>query len=95
MKTMDAGRAEVEYAAKAGARVVGVLGAASDATISECIEAARNYGAEIIVDMVQVTDVVERAVEVEELGADYIGIHVAIDEQMQGRTPFELLRAVS
>ena len=33
MKTMDAGRAEVEFAAKAGARVVGVLGAASDATI--------------------------------------------------------------
>ncbi len=95
MKTMDAGRAEVEYAAKAGARVVGVLGAASDATISECVEAARNYGAEIIVDMVQVKDVVERAIAVQELGADYIGIHIAIDEQMQGRTPFELLRAVS
>ena len=31
MKTMDAGRIEVEYAAKAGAGVVGVLGAASDA----------------------------------------------------------------
>ncbi|MEI6451305.1 MAG: orotidine 5'-phosphate decarboxylase / HUMPS family protein, partial [Actinomycetes bacterium] len=30
MKTMDAGRTEVEYAAKAGADVVGVLGAASD-----------------------------------------------------------------
>jgi 3-hexulose-6-phosphate synthase / 6-phospho-3-hexuloisomerase len=95
MKTMDAGRAEVEYAAKAGARVVGVLGAASDATISECVEAARNYGAEKIVDMVQVKDVVERAIAVQELGADYIGIHIAIDEQMQGRTPFELLRAVS
>ena len=95
MKTMDAGRTEVEYAAKAGARVVGVLGAASDATISECVEAARNYGAEIIVDMVQVEDVVGRAIAVQELGADYIGIHVAIDEQMQGRMPFDLLRAVA
>jgi 3-hexulose-6-phosphate synthase/6-phospho-3-hexuloisomerase len=95
MKTMDAGRAEVEYAAKAGARVVGVLGAASDATIRECVEAARNYGAEIIVDMVQVADVVSRAKAAEEMGASYIGIHVAIDEQMQGKTPWDTLREVA
>ncbi len=95
MKTMDAGRAEVEYAAKAGAKVVGVLGAASDATIRECVEAGRNYGAEIIVDMIQVSDPVVRAREVEALGASYIGIHVAIDEQMAGRTPFEVLKQVA
>jgi 3-hexulose-6-phosphate synthase/6-phospho-3-hexuloisomerase len=95
MKTMDAGRAEVEYAAKAGAQVVGVLGAASDATIRECIEAAQNYGAEIVVDMVQVADVVARAVAVEAMGASYIGIHIAIDEQMQGKTPWDTLREVA
>ncbi|MFH0914948.1 MAG: 3-hexulose-6-phosphate synthase [bacterium] len=95
MKTMDAGRAEVESAAKAGAQVVGVLGAASDATIRECVEAARNYGADIIVDMVQVEDVVARALAVEEMGASYVGIHVAIDEQMQGKTPWDSLRAVT
>ncbi|MBE3068519.1 MAG: orotidine 5'-phosphate decarboxylase, partial [Chloroflexi bacterium] len=38
LKTMDAGRFEMESAAKAGARVAGVLGAASDSTISECVE---------------------------------------------------------
>ena len=43
MKTMDAGRTEVEYAAKAGADVVGVLGAASDSTIRECAEACLLY----------------------------------------------------
>jgi 3-hexulose-6-phosphate synthase/6-phospho-3-hexuloisomerase len=95
MKTMDAGRAEVEYAAKAGAKVVGVLGAASDATIRECVEAARNYGAEVIVDMVQVTDVVARAKAAQEMGASYVGIHIAIDEQMQGKTPWETLRQVA
>ncbi len=95
MKTMDAGRAEVECAAKAGARVVGVLGAASDATIKECIEAAKNYGAEVVVDMIQVDDVVERAKAVESFGADYVGIHLAIDEQMQGKTPWDTLRAVA
>ena len=95
MKTMDAGRAEVECAAKAGARVVGVLGAASDATIKECVDAARNYGAEIVVDMIQVADVVARAREVEEMGANYVGIHLAIDEQMLGKTPWDTLREVA
>ncbi len=95
MKTMDAGRAEVECAAKAGARVVGVLGAASDATIKECVEAAKNYGAQVIVDMIQVDDVVARAKAVEAFGADYVGIHLAIDEQMQGKTPWDTLREVA
>jgi 3-hexulose-6-phosphate synthase/6-phospho-3-hexuloisomerase len=95
MKTMDAGRAEVECAAKAGARLVGVLGAASDATIKECVEAARNYGAEIVVDMIQVPDVVARARAVQEMGASYVGIHIAIDEQMQGKTPWDALREVA
>lgn len=95
MKTMDAGRAEVECAAKAGARVVGILGAASDATIRECIEAARNYGAEIVVDMIQVGDIVARAKAVEAMGANYVGIHLAIDEQMEGKTPWDTLREVA
>jgi len=61
LKTMDAGRVEVETAAKAGANIAGVLGVASDATIKECIEAAANYGFEIIVDMIGVEDVARRA----------------------------------
>ena len=95
MKTVDAGRVEVEYAAKAGAGVVGVLGAASDSTIKECAEAARNYGCKLIVDMVEVADPVTRAKQAEELGADYIAIHTAIDRQMRGETPFATLRAVA
>ncbi len=95
MKTMDAGRTEVEYAAKAGAGVVGVLGAASDSTIKECAEAARNYGCKLIVDMIEVADPVARAQRAQELGADYIGIHTAIDQQMRGEAPFDTLRAVA
>ena len=95
MKTMDAGRAEVECAAKAGAAVVGVLGAASDATIRECAEVARNYGCRVIVDMIEVADPVARARRAEELGADFIGIHTAIDRQMRGEEPFGTLREVA
>ncbi len=94
LKTMDAGRFEMESAAKAGACIAGVLGAASDATITECIEVGGNYGLEIIVDMIEVPDPVQRAREVEQMGADYIGIHTAIDQQMRGEAPMDLLRRV-
>ncbi len=95
LKTMDAGRIEVEYAAKAGAGLVGVLGAASDSTIKECIEAAHNYGCKLIVDMIEVADPVARARQAELWGADYVGIHTAIDRQMRGEAPFATLRAVA
>ncbi|MBI5870456.1 MAG: orotidine 5'-phosphate decarboxylase [Actinobacteria bacterium] len=94
LKTMDAGRFEMESAAKAGAQVAGVLGAASDATIAECIEVARNYGLRVIVDMIEVVDPVERARQVEKMGADYVGIHTAIDQQMQGKADLELIRRI-
>jgi 3-hexulose-6-phosphate synthase / 6-phospho-3-hexuloisomerase len=95
MKIMDAGRIEVESAAKAGANLVDVLGAASDATIAECVQAGKNYGAKIVVDLISVADPVTRAQQVEALGADYITVHVAIDDQMVGREPLDLLRRIS
>jgi 3-hexulose-6-phosphate synthase / 6-phospho-3-hexuloisomerase len=95
MKTMDAGRAEVESAAKAGANIVDVLGAASDATVKECVEAANNYGVQIIVDLIEVGDPVERARAAESAGADYIAVHTAIDVQMRGGDPFERLKVVA
>ena len=32
---------------------------------------------------------------VEDLGADYVAIHCAIDEQMEGKDPFDILRQVA
>jgi len=95
MKTIDAGRAEVEAAAKAGANIIDVLGAASDATVRECVEAANNYGAEIVVDLIEVRDPVERARAAEAVGAHYIAVHTAIDVQMHGGDPFERLKLVA
>lgn len=92
MKIMDAGRLEVEIAAKSGANVVSILGAASDSTIKECVEAAHNYGAKIQVDMIAIKDVKKRAMEAAKLGVDYIGIHCSIDDQMQAKGPFSELK---
>ncbi|MHC4954092.1 MAG: 3-hexulose-6-phosphate synthase [Planctomycetota bacterium] len=94
-KTMDAGRIEMETAAKAGADYATVLGAASDATIRECIEAGRNYGIRVAVDLVSVDDPVARAQQAEEWGAALVGVHCPIDQQMEGKDPFETLRQVA
>ncbi len=94
MKTMDAGRVEMETAAKAGADVAVVMGGATDATIKECISAGKNYGIKVEVDLLGVADCVSRSIDIEKWGADFIGIHTAIDEQMQGGSPFEKLKEV-
>ncbi|MDD5326187.1 MAG: orotidine 5'-phosphate decarboxylase [Phycisphaerae bacterium] len=98
MKIMDAGRLETECAAKAGANIIHVLGPASDATIIECIEAARRYDAKITVDLLglETTErMVQRAKEVEIMGASSVCIHTPIDMQMRGELPFEDLEMVA
>ena len=94
LKVMDAGRTEIEMAAKAGASSAAVLSLASDATIRECVAAAKNYGIEVDVDLIGTTDPAAAAARAEKLGAAGVGVHLAIDEQMLGRDPFEMLRAV-
>lgn len=86
-KTMDTGGFEVEIAAKAGADIVTILGLADDSTISEAVMAARKYGAEVMIDMINVPDKAKRAEEVEKLGVSYVCLHMGIDQQMKGEEP--------
>ena len=97
MKVMDAGRVEVEFARKAGADIVSVLAASTDATLAECVDAARRVGCAVFADLVAVPDPVARAKEVERLGVDIIGVHLPIDRQMQGSGDevFSILKAVA
>lgn len=95
MKTMDVGAFEVEIAAKAGADIVTVMGLADDSTITEAVAAGRKYGAEIMIDMINVPDRVTRSKEVERLGVAYICLHMGIDTQMRGEAPpLEILREI-
>jgi len=94
MKVMDAGRIEVEAAQKAGADVVTVLGAATDATLGECVEAGRHMGIAVCCDLVSVADPVARAARAAEIGVDLVSVHTPIDRQMEGEDAFELLAAV-
>ena len=92
-KTMDVGGLEAEMMAKAGADIVTVLGLADDSTIAEAVSAGRKYGAEVMIDMINVSDRISRAKTAEKLGASYICLHMGIDSQMRGEgQPIDILR---
>ncbi len=95
MKTIDVGGPEVEIAAKSGADIVVVLGVSSDPTITEAILSARQYGAKVMVDLFNVERKPARAKEVERMGADYICVHVGVDEQMVGGSPISELKGLA
>lgn len=95
MKTIDVGGPEVEIAAKSGADIVVVLGVSSDPTITEGIMSARQYGAKVMVDLFNIRDKPARAKEVERMGADYICVHVGVDEQMVGGSPISELKGLA
>jgi len=95
-KTLDAGRTEFEAAAKAGANCATVCVTEGDSTVLECIEAGRNYGIDVCVDLLglQGDRLIEVAKKCEEWGAHHVGLHLPIDEQMRGRDVTESLRAL-
>lgn len=95
MKIMDVGALEVEMASKAGADVVIILGVSDNSTILEAVEAAKRYGSRIMADLINVENMLERAVELEKLGVDIICIHIGIDQQVKGIKPLEIAKEVS
>ncbi len=94
MKTIDTGRAEIEMAARSGADVVIVLGLSTDSTLLEAVKAARKYGCKVMADLINSPEPVKRAKELDQLGIDYLNVHVGIDQQMTGTDPIEVLKSV-
>jgi len=95
LKTLDAGRTEMECAAKAGAHAAVVVALAGEATVAECVRAGENYGIEVQVDLLGAADPAAMATRAEALGAAQVGVHLSIDEQMKGGAdPLAVLRAV-
>jgi len=92
MKTMDAGKIEAEAAAKAGADVMTVCGAATESTIRECVESGRQYGIDVAVDLLGIADHFALARKAEELGVAWLDVHCPIDAQMLGEDPLDELR---
>ena len=91
-KIMDGGALECQYLVDAGADIITVLAVSDNATISEVISVAHEAGREVMVDLMNMSDIPARSRELVALGADYIAVHTAFDVQAQGRTPLGDLR---
>ncbi|MFB9758706.1 3-hexulose-6-phosphate synthase [Ectobacillus funiculus] len=94
LKIMDAGAYEVMKASEAGADIITVLGATDDSTIKGAVEEAKKQGVQILIDMINVKDLEQRAKEVDALGVDYICVHTGYDLQAEGESPFEQLQTI-
>jgi 3-hexulose-6-phosphate synthase/6-phospho-3-hexuloisomerase len=95
MKTMDAGAAEIEISAKAGANVVFILGCSPDSCIREAVLASKKYGVKVGADLISCADPAARAVELEAMGVDIINIHVGLDQQVLGIKPIDIVKKVA
>ena len=93
LKIMDAASYEVSQAVKFGADIITILGVSEDLSIKSAIE-AHNHGKELLVDMIAVQNLEQRAAELDKMGADYIAVHTGYDLQAKGVSPLESLRTV-
>jgi 3-hexulose-6-phosphate synthase len=94
LKIMDAGEHEAKMAFDAGADIVTVLGVSDDTTVRGAIKAARACGKAVMVDMICVRDIADRALEMESFGADYVCVHTAFDIQSEENNPLAELRII-
>jgi 3-hexulose-6-phosphate synthase len=93
-KIMDAGEYEASQCFKAGADIVTVLGVSHNTTIEGVVRAARTYGRKVMVDMIDVPDLRQRAIEIDRLGVDCICVHTAFDLQASGANPLAELEVI-
>ena len=93
-KIMDAGEYEASQCFKAGADIVTVLGVSHNTTIEGVVKAAKTYRRKVMVDMIDVLDLRQRAIDIDRLGVDYICVHTAFDLQFSGANPLAELEVV-
>ena len=98
-KIMDAGRIEASSAFRRGADLATVLAVADDLTIRQALDTAREQHGQIMVDLINAADPVERACQLEQMGAEILCVHTAYDLQSTGADPLadleRIRRAVS
>jgi 3-hexulose-6-phosphate synthase/6-phospho-3-hexuloisomerase len=102
-KLFDSPAGTIKAAAAAGADIVTIMAAAPISVIEEAIMAAREFGAEIMVDMMGFGELlgeshlVRRAKLMEEMGVDAVAVHKGISDQVKGKGgyPFSELRKIA
>jgi len=84
-KALDGVAQYFTRAGELGAGVATVMAVANEASILKAIESGHDAGVKIQVDMLNVptSDLAVRVRELEDMGADYVLLHLAIDELMR------------
>ena len=93
-KIADAGHLEASSAFRRHADIVTVLGISDEKTIQGSLQAAEEYGGQVMIDMIHVTDLAGRAARLEQLGVHVICLHTAYDVQGSGIDPLVHLQEV-
>ena len=96
LKTMDGAGLEAEMMLEAGARFVVVMSQAHWASVREMVRTARDWGGEVMADVLNAPDKADAARRMEDLGADWIIVHTGYDERkhVAGVSPLHDLPAV-
>lgn len=94
MKTCDAGKHEARQAFEAGADITTVMAFSSDVTIKDTMQAAREMGKQVMVDLLEVHSRA-RIEELKDLGVQLVSLHVGKDQQTVGKFNTELFSLVS
>jgi len=97
MKTCDAGKHEAKQAFEAGAHITTVMAFANNQTIEDMLVVANQYGQQLMVDLLGVTDSA-RVEELHRLGVRMFNIHIGIDLQKDvawGAQHFQLTNHIS
>lgn len=87
VKIADGAKIETKSAINAGADIITVLGFSETQTIKDCVEVAHSHGKEVLVDMIAIPNIQEKAKQLDELGVDYICVHNAFDVQEVVESP--------
>lgn len=94
VKIVDAGYIEASSAFRRGADLITVLGMADDKTVQGALKAAHEFDGQVMIDLIQVPNPVQRAKELESLGVHAICLHTAYDRQGAGIDPMAELKDI-
>lgn len=78
-KCCDGGYLIGTYAYEAGADIATLMAVSTDMTVQRFVEAAQEHGGKVLVDILNLDNIEERARTLLDLGADYVGMHASAD----------------
>lgn len=84
MKTCDAGKHEARQVFEAGADITTVMAFASNTTITDMLEVAKEGNHQVMVDLLEI-EAKDRIAELSYIGVDLVSLHVGKDKQAKSK----------